>query len=95
MKQSKDYPLGKILHIIDNEAICRPDNAFIAKGARVLMLDQRRIGVLGDPFGPADHPYQAIILEKNVGDEIIGKLALAQLKPKKKRYFKNKKKSRQ
>ena len=47
-----DRPLGPVLHIINGEAIVRPNQVFIAKGAKVSTLDNKIIGVLDNPIGP-------------------------------------------
>ncbi len=95
MKTDYKRPIGEILHIVNNEAICFPLSAFKGKGWRVF-VDEEIIGTLGDPFGNVDRPYQPIILKKDINKEnLVGKEAFAQKKKKKKRrnYKKRKKNS--
>lgn len=79
-KSQIDRPLGKILHIVDGEAITHPHTAFSAKNAKVVLDTLEEIGILGDPFGSTDRPFQPIILKNPDQNDIIGKLAYAQIK---------------
>ena len=94
MTKEKKRPLGKVLHIFNSQAICKPDRAFKGRGWNVF-IDEKRIGKLGDPFGGIDHPYQPVILVKNIQEEeIVGKEVYAIPKSRnrnKKKYYKKKK----
>lgn len=87
---NKDYkrPIGKILHILNNEAICFPQTGFKGKGWKVF-VDEQYIGKLGDPFGAVERPYQPILLNKNIdGEKFVGKEAFAEKGKKKKKHYK-------
>ncbi|MDH5402957.1 MAG: hypothetical protein OEY49_10740 [Candidatus Heimdallarchaeota archaeon] len=64
--------LGKILHIIEGEAITRPNKHIRAPRSIVITEDRREIGRLGEPFGPVERPYQAIRLRQTTDETIIG-----------------------
>lgn len=84
-KSEYKRPIGEILHIVNNEAICFPLSSFKGRGWKVI-VDDEIIGTLGDPFGNVDRPYQPVILKSTVEKEnLIGKEAFAQKKKKKKR----------
>ncbi|MHA2248848.1 MAG: hypothetical protein ACXAD7_00735 [Candidatus Kariarchaeaceae archaeon] len=83
MKSSKQRPLGRILYIVDGEAITRPEKAFVGKNARVFLNTDEEIGVLNDPFGNTHQPYQAIKLKNPDDMFVLGKHAFAVLKSKK------------
>ena len=79
MKKRVDRPLGKILHIVQGEAITRPNTPFRGPRSKVVLDTLEEIGVLGEPFGPTSKPYQAIKL-KDIGElDIVGRLAFAQV----------------
>ncbi len=77
LKKVKLRPLGKILHIVDGEAITHPDTHFIGKNAKVFTENDTEIGVLGDPFGGVDKPYQLVKLHNVDQVDIIGKNVFA------------------
>lgn len=79
MKKRVDRPLGKILHIVEGEAITRPMTPFRAPNSKVVLEDLSEIGILSEPFGPTSKPYQAIKLKDPNNYEIIGKQAFVQI----------------
>ncbi|OLS29048.1 MAG: hypothetical protein HeimC2_02430 [Candidatus Heimdallarchaeota archaeon LC_2] len=90
MKKRIDRPLGKILHIIQGEAITRPNTPFRGPRSKVVLDTLEEIGVLGEPFGPTSKPFQAIKLKNADQFEIIGRLAFAQVIKSKRRGRRNK-----
>jgi rRNA processing protein Gar1 len=80
-----DRPLGKILHVVDGEAITRPNTPFRAPNSKVVLEDLTEIGILKEPFGPTSKPYQPIKLTIPNSSDIIGKLAFAQVVKRKNR----------
>jgi rRNA processing protein Gar1 len=79
--------LGKILHIVNGEAITQPASPFTAKNSRVYLKTSEEIGILGDPFGNANQPYQPILLKKNLQSDLVGADVIA-------RIYKKRRKSR-
>lgn len=88
MKKPFQRPLGKVLHIVGNEAICQPLTSFKGRGWKVV-IDDEVIGMLGDPFGNVERPYQPIILKPHVrtqSSNFTEKEAFAIPKKKKSKY---------
>ena len=79
MRKRVDRPLGKILHIVEGEAITRPDTPFRGPRSKVVLDTLEVIGVLGEPFGPSSKPYQAIKLNNKKELDIVGRLVFAQV----------------
>ncbi len=65
MSNKKYFPLGKVLHIVENkEAIVRLNSKKIPKkGILVVNEEMKIIGKTTDPFGPVKAPYVGIILD--------------------------------
>ncbi|MHA2030532.1 MAG: H/ACA ribonucleoprotein complex subunit GAR1/NAF1 [Candidatus Hodarchaeales archaeon] len=91
MKKRIDRPLGKILHIVEGDAITRPHTPFRAPNSKVVLEDLEEIGILKEPFGPTSKPYQPIKLSNPNKTDIIGKLAFAQVMKSKNRRRRSKK----
>ncbi|MHA2061608.1 MAG: hypothetical protein ACXAB7_03020 [Candidatus Kariarchaeaceae archaeon] len=91
-----DRPLGKIIHIVNGEAITQPATPFVAKNARVYLKTSEEIGILGDPFGNVNQPYQPILLKKNLQLDLVGTDVIARIYKKRRksrrRYRKSKRK---
>lgn len=79
-----DRPLGPILHIINDEAIVQPHQAFVANGAKVVTASNKVIGKLSYPIGRVDRPYQVIKLTK-VDRDLVGEFVVAKISKKKRK----------
>ncbi len=91
MKKRVDRPLGKILHVVDGEAITRPNTPFRGPRSKVVLDTLEEIGILGEPFGPTSKPYQTIKLKNSNQQDIVGRLAFAQvIKAKRRSHHKKK-----
>ena len=82
---------------MENEAIAHPETPFKGKGMVAIIKNDEgittKIGVLGDPFGNVDTPFQPIILDKK--SDLIGQNAFAvpRARKKKRQHKKRKNKS--
>lgn len=96
MRKSKGFnrPMGKILHIVDGEAITKPLSPFRSPRTKVILENSEEIGILKEPFGPTSRPFQAIKLHNPKNTEIIGKSVFAILvnkrKGQRKRHYRSK-----
>lgn len=78
--------LGKVIHIVNDEAIVHPP-LNMPKSGNIAILDDRVIGTVRHPIGRVEDPYIPIVLNqlgRKLQNTIVGQVVLFAYRPKKK-----------